>query len=392
VPAYAGIPVTYQGGGDTITLVRGYEDESRTAPHVDWTSLGKLDGTMVCYAGAQQLPSILDALRSHGWSSNDRAAVIYNGTMVTQTTIEGTLGELADLIREQPRREPAILVVGRVLGFREYLRWFDTRPLFGRRVLVTRPREQAVDLVERLSALGAEPVEAPMIQIVPPQDPGPLQRAATAADEFDWIIFTSSNAVEAFMNALLDANLDVRALKGPLLCAVGTGTAERLALYGIKVDLVPDEFRAEALVSALIRRGISVGTRVLLPHADIARDVVAGELRNAGAVVTEVIAYRTVLDESSRDDEGSDIYRMLLEGRIDVVTFTSASAVRNFARLFGEDQAVDLLRHTVVATIGPVTADAAAQLGIAVTVQPATYTIPALVDAIAAHFEAVRVQ
>ena len=387
VPAYAGIPVTYLGGGDTVTLVRGYEDESRTPPRVDWTSLGKLDGTMVCYAGAQQLPSILDALQSHGWSSNARAAVIYNGTTVTQTTLEGTLGELADMVREQPRREPAILVVGRVVGFREYLRWFDARPLFGRRVLVTRPREQAVELVDRLSALGAEAVEAPMIQIVPPQDPIPLRRAAAAAGEFDWIVFTSPNAVESFMNALLDAELDVRALKGPLLCAVGTGTRERLALYGIKVDLVPDEFHAEALVSALIRRGIVRGTRVLLPQADIARDVVANGLRSAGAVVTEVIAYRTILDESSRDDESLDIYRMLLDGRIDVVTFTSASAVRNFVRIFGEDQAVDLLTHTTVAAIGPVTAEAAVQLGIAVTIQPTTYTIPALVDAIAAHFD-----
>ena len=388
VPAYAGIPVTYPGGGDTITLVRGYEDESRTPPHIDWTSLGKLDGTMVCYAGAQQLPTILDALRSHGWSSNARAAVIYSGTTVNQTTLEGTLAELADMVREQPRREPAILVVGRVVGFREYLRWFDSRPLFGRRVLVTRPREQAAELVERLSALGADAIEVPMIQIVPPIDPDPLRRAASAADEFDWIVFTSPNAVEAFMNALLDADLDVRALKGPLLCAVGTGTADRLALYGIKVDLIPDEFRAEALVPALIHNGVTAGTRVLLPHADIARDVVASELRNVGAVVTEVIAYRTVLDESSRDDEGSDIYRMLLEGRIDVVTFTSASAVRNFARVLGEDQAADLLRHTVVATIGPVTAEAAGQLGMSVTIQPATYTIPALVDAIAAHFDA----
>ena len=207
VPAYAGIPVTYQGGGDTITLVRGYEDESRTPPHIDWTSLGRLDGTMVCYAGAQQLPSILDALLSHGWSHHARAAVIYNGTLTTQTTLDATLAELVDLVREHPRREPAILVVGRVVGFREYLRWFDARPLFGRRILVTRPREQALELVERLAALGAEPVEAPMIQIVPPDDPDPLRRAAAAAGEFDWIVFTSPNAVEAFMNALLDAAL-----------------------------------------------------------------------------------------------------------------------------------------------------------------------------------------
>jgi uroporphyrinogen III methyltransferase/synthase len=386
VPAYAGIPVTYPGGGETITLVRGYEDESRTPPDIDWASLARLDGTLVCYAGAQQLPRILDALRANGWADDDRAAIVYRGTLTTQETVEGTLSELHERVREQRLREPGILVVGRVVGFREYLRWFDARPLFGRRVLVTRARDQADDFVDRLSALGAEAVEAPMIQIAPPEDPGPLAVAAAQASEFDWIVFTSPNAVDAFMHALLDADRDVRALSGPRLCTVGAGTAEKLALYGIKVDLVPSEFRAEALVSAIVSRGPVRGARVLLPRADIGREVIAEELREAGALVTDVVAYRTLPDESSRDETGSDVYRGLLDGRIDVVTFTSPSAVRNFARLFGQDQVVDLLSHTVVASIGPVTTEAANRLGISVTVQPATYTIPALVEAIAAHY------
>jgi uroporphyrinogen III methyltransferase / synthase len=386
VPAYAGVPVTYPGGGDTITLVRGYEDESRTPPDIDWASLARLDGTVVCYAGSRQLPGILDALLSNGWADDDRAAVVYNGTKPTQETIDGTLVELARHVREHPRRDPAILVAGRVVGLREHLRWFDSRPLFGRRVLVTRPREQAAPFVEQLVQLGAEVVEAPMIQILPPLDPEPLRDAAAAADQFDWILFASTNAVDAFMNALLDGERDIRALNGPLLCAVGPGTADRLQANGIKVDLIPDEFRADAMATAMQRRGPVIGARVLLPHADIGRDVIAQRLREAGAIVTEVTAYRTVLDESSRDDENTDIYRMLLEGRIDVVTFTSASAVKNFARVFGEDQAADLLRHTTVAVIGPMTAQAAAELGVGVTIQPSTYTIPALSEAIAAHF------
>jgi uroporphyrinogen III methyltransferase/synthase len=391
VPAYAGIPVTYHGGGDTLTLVRGYEDESRTPPDVDWASLARLDGTIVCYAGAQQLPKILDALIHHGRSEDERAAIVYNGSLPTQETVAGSLGELAARFKEHQRREPAILIVGRVVGFRDYLRWYDSKPLFGRRVLVTRPREQAAELVERLTALGAEAVEAPMIQIVPPHDLAPLRQAAASADQFDWIVFTSTNAVDAFMHALLDGDRDVRALKGPMLCAVGSATAGRLALHGIKVDLVPDEFRAEALTTALLQRGPVEGARILLPHADIARDVVADQLRHDGAIVTEVVAYRTVPDESSRDDQGADVYRMLLDGRIDVVTFTSASAIRNFAALFGLDQAADLLRQTVVATIGPVTREAAVQLGIHVAIQPATYNIAALADAIAAHYHSATV-
>jgi uroporphyrinogen III methyltransferase/synthase len=384
VPAYAGVPVTYPGGGDTITLVRGYENESREVPNIDWASLAQLDGTIVCYAGSQQLPRILDALLANGWPRDGRAVVIYNGTMATQDSVTGTLGELLEAVRHHPRRDPAILVVGRVVGLRDHLRWFDARPLFGKRVLVTRPREQADELIDLLTTLGADPVVAPMIRIEPPEDPGPLLRAADNPREFDCIVFASINAVEAFMNALLDGSRDLRALAGPLLCAVGSGTAERLGRYGIRPDLVPQEFRSEALVTALLARGSMHDVRVLLPRSDIGREVVADQLREAGAVVTEVVAYRTVVEEGGRKED-PDVYGMLLQGQIDVVTFTSGSAIRNFVKVYGADQAVDLLRHTIVATIGPVTSDVATQLGVPVAVQPATYTIPAMVDAIAAY-------
>ena len=385
-PAYAGVPVTYPGGGDTITLVRGFEDEGRTRPNVDWKSLARLEGTIVCYAGAQQLPLVLESLIDNGWPTDAQAAIIYNGTLPSQETLSGTMGELLEMMREHSRRrQPGVLVAGRVAGFREHLRWYDSRPLFGKRVLVTRPREQAPELVDRLTALGAESIEAPMIRMAPPEDPDPLLRAAAAPEEFDWIIFTSANAVDAFMTALLDGERDVRALKGPRICTSGTATADKLASYGIKVDLIPHEFRGDAVVSALLALGSMKGVRVLLPRADIGREVIGEGLREAGAVVTEVVAYRTILEDAQREGD-PDIYGMLLEGKIDVATFTSPSAIRNFAKIHGAEQVADLLKNTVVATIGPVTADAARQLGIPVTIQPKTYTVPALVDAIAAHY------
>jgi uroporphyrinogen III methyltransferase / synthase len=385
-PSYAGIPITYPGGGDTLTFVRGYEDDGKTRASVDWASLAKLDGTIVCYTGAAQLPQILSALVANGRSPEDAAALVYEGTLPTQETFAGTLDELARAAMESSDRRPAILIVGRVAALREHLRWFDARPLFGKRILVTRPREQAAELVERLEAMGAQAIEAPMIRIVPPDDYGPLDEACARAGTYDWIVFSSANAVDAFVERLLATPQDLRALKGVKLGVVGPATAERLTRLGLKVDLTPSEYRAEAVLHAIAQHGEVRGLKVLLPRADIGRELLAEEFRRLGAEVTEVVAYRTVVAELEREGE-PDIYRMLLERRIDVVTFTSASAVRNFVRLLGAEQAADLLRTTVVASIGPVTAEAASQCSIETTVMPAVYTVPALVDAIVGYFE-----
>jgi uroporphyrinogen III methyltransferase/synthase len=386
VPGYAGIPITYPGGGDTLTFVRGHEDDGRTRANVDWTSLARLDGTIVCYAGPQQLPQIASALLSHGRGRDEPVALVYSGTMPTQETVVGTLEEIARTTKESTDRRPAVLIVGRVVALRQHLQWFDTRPLFGKRIVVTRPREQAAELIERIEAMGAEAIEAPMIRIEPPEDYAPLDAACRAAAEFDFIVFSSANAVDSFMERLLLSPLDLRALNGVKLCAVGPATAERLTRHGLKIDVTPAEFRAEALVHAIAAAGSMRGVRVLLPHGDIGREIVADELRKQGADVTEVIAYRTVVVEPDREGD-PDIYRMLLERKIDVVTFTSASAVRNFVKALGQEQAVDLLRTTIVASIGPVTAETATQCEIQTTIMPSHYTVPALVAAIVDYFE-----
>lgn len=385
--SYAGVPLTYPGGGDTLTFVRGHEDEGRTRASVDWTSLARLDGTIVCYAGPDQLPHMLRALISHGRPSDDTAALIYDGTLVTQETTLGSIESIARKVSQSSDRRPAILVVGRVAALREHLRWFDTRPLFGKRILVTRPREQAAELVDRLEALGADAVEAPLIRIVPPEDYGPLDRACAKLSAFDWIVFASANAVEVLMARLLASPGDVRSLGGVRLCAVGPQTAERLARHGLKVDFTPSEYHADALVNGFAQLGPVEGLRVLVPRADIGREIVADELRRLGATVTDVVAYRTVPVDPERDG-GPDIYRMLLERRLDVVTFTSPSAVRTFVELLGAEPAADLLHATTVASIGPVTAEAAAQHHIHSAIVPSEYTVPALVEAIVSHFKA----
>jgi uroporphyrinogen III methyltransferase/synthase len=388
IPAYAGIPITYPGAGDTLTLVRGHEAETDEAPTVDWERLAGIDGTLVCYAGARQVGAIVGALLANGRSPDESAALIYAGTTPGQETITGTVGTIAERARSG---DAAMLVIGQVAGLRDHLRWFDNRPLFGRRIVVTRSREQASELVDLLEERGAEAIQAPTIRIAPPEDADALNRACAEAGGYDWIVFTSVNAVESFMGRLV-ANGDVRDLKGVRLCAIGASTAQRAGAYGIRVDLTPDESRSEAIVETLAASVNLKGTKFLLPRADIAREILAEQLRDAGAIVTEVAAYRTMLAGGGDRSGDQDIYRMLLDRQIDAVTFTSASTVKNFAKIFGEDQAADLLRATTVASIGPVTAEAAQQLGIATTVMPKKYTIPDLVDALVEHFTAQRVE
>jgi len=385
VPAYAGIPVTYPEGGDVLVLVRGAEDASDTPPKLDWTRLAGLDGTIVCYAGARQIGAIAAELVAHGRPPDESAALVYGGTMPGQQTI---VGRLADIGGRAKADATAMFVIGRVAGLREHLRWFDDRPLFGRRIVVTRSREQAAELVEMLEERGAEAIQAPTIRIAPPDDPELLDQACREAGTYDWIVLTSVNGVDHFMRRLLEVS-DIRELKGVRICTIGSSTAERLSRYGIRVDLMPDEYRAEAVIEALRAREPLEGKRFLLPRADLARELLADELRASGAEVTEVAAYRTLPAGPERNGD-HDVYRMLLDRQIDAVTFTSASTVKNFARIFGADQAADLLSTTVVASIGPVTAEAAQQLGIATTVMPERYTIPDLVNALVAHFAAAQ--
>ena len=254
-----------------------------------------------------------------------------------------------------------------------------TLPLAGVRVLVTRAKAQAAEMSARLESLGAEAVEAPMIAIAPPDDPGPLDAACDRVGTFDWVVFTSVNAVSRVAGRLAGPG-GARNLGGPRLCAVGAATAEALAGHGLRVDLVPDEYRAEGVIRAMRGEGDLTGVRVLLPRGDLARDLLPIELRRAGAEVTAVTAYRTV--PAGLDGEGPDILGMLRGRRVDVVTFTSGSSVRNFSRAMGERQAAELLRHVEVACIGPVTAEAASRLDIATTIMPAESTVPALLEAI----------
>ncbi len=385
---YAGVPLTYPGAGDTLTLVRGYEGETGTAPDVNWSRIAAGRGAVAMFVGARQLGEVVDSLLKHGRSLDESAVLIADGTTPEQATVQGTLETIGRRAKDAALRFPAMFVVGAVVGLRDHLRWFDDRPLSGKRVLVTRSREQAGELIELLEEYGANPILAPTVRVEQAGDGAALDRACAEVGSFDWIVFTSANGVDRFLSRLLAGRGDVRDLKGVRLCAIGPGTAAPLQRLGIKVDLLPSESGAEAIGEALGGADLK-GRRLLMLRADQARDALPDLLRQAGAEVVEVVAYRTVL-EAIEPGREPDIYRMLLEKQIDAVTFTSASSVRNFVTIVGADAAPDLLKATAVACIGPVTAEAAQQLGIETTVMPQAYAIPALVDALAEHFAARR--
>ena len=381
-PGLAGCSVAEPEAAPLVVVSEGGADAEREAA-VDWSRLAPLPATIVAEGGGASLGRIADALVRHGRSPEEPATLVLDGTLPAQDVVEGSLRNARDASLEMADSATAVLVVGRSSRRPAALRWFDRRPLGGRRVLVTRPRAQAAAFVDLLADLGADPVEAPMIRIAPPEDDGPLEAACAAAATFDWIVFTSANGVDAFLERLLTGARDVRALGTSRLCAIGPATSARLRRHGLKADLVPDEHRGEAVGAALAREQDLAGARILLPRADIARAALPDALRRAGAEVVDVAAYRTLPAGAA---EGAEVARMLRRRDLDVVTFTSASTVRSFVDRLRPESAAELLAGVAVASIGPVTAEAARRLGIDTSIMPATYTGPALAQAIAAHF------
>ena len=387
--AYAGIPVTYPGAGDALVLVRGQEDEAGALPDVDWQALSAIDGTVACYAGGRLVPALLQRLLENGAEADSPAALIYRGTLPGQRTLVGTIGTLFEATSGEATPEPALLIVGQVVGLREHLRWFDERPLFGKRIVITRSPEQASELVDALETLGAQAIPAPTFRVAPPEDPEAVDRAAASVDEYDWVVFEAASTVTRFLAALTRGPRDLRALGRVHLCAIGPSTGDRLTAAGIRPDVVVPEASPESVADAMTGVAPIDGRRVLIVRPDHVHGALASDLERHGASVTDLIAYRTA--PASPDSPGAqDLYRRLLDGHIDAVTFTSPTALRRFAVLIGEEQAADLLNTTTVVTIGPVTAAAAAEMGVRAPLVARSYTVDGLVQALVDHFASAR--
>jgi len=376
--AYAGIPVTHRDLASGVALVTGHEAQDKPDSALDWQALARWPGTLVFYMGVRNLPTIAENLVAHGRSPDTPAAAIHWGTTPRQRTVTGSLATLPGLVLRAELKAPAIIVVGAVVALRDRLAWFEQRPLLGRRIVVTRARAQASDLVAQLDALGAETIEAPAIHIEPPEDPADIERAAREAASFDWIVFTSVNGVDAYFAALAGAGLDARALAGVGVATIGPATTERLGRFGIRSDLQPETYTGAAVAEALAAGADLRGRRVLLPRADIAPKELADALRSHGAVVSDIVAYRTVLDTASADA----VTDALGAGQVDWLTFTSSSTVRNFLGVVGAE-AVRASRARI-ASIGPTTSATLREAGLEPDVEADPHTMPALVDAIVA--------
>lgn len=380
VPAYAGIPITHRDFTASFTVVTGHEEPGKETSNVNWPRLAQDPGTLVFLMGVGNLPQIVENLVKHGKDAQTPIALIRWGTRPEQRVVTGTLSNIVEVVEKAGIKSPAIIIIGQVVTLRDTLRWFEDKPLFGKRVLVTRSREQASVLSEKLENLGAEAWEYPTIKIQEPDDLAALDAAVAHAGDYNWIIFTSVNGVNAFFQRLKAQKLDIRTLKDAKICAIGPKTAEDLEERGLLVDVMPEVFRAEAVVEALKGR-IQAGDKVLLPRADLARQVLVDSLQQLGADVHEVISYQTVLADET---DTQLLLEKLQAGEIHVVTFTSSSTVTNFLRLIGDHR--DLLQGVTMACIGPVTAETAEKNGLHVDICAEQYTIDGLVNAIQGYY------
>ncbi len=378
-PAYAGIPVTHRELASSVAFITGHEDPTKPETAIDWQRLATAIDTLVFYMGVGNLREIAARLIEHGRDPRTPVAVIRWGTTPEQRTVVGTLATIADDVDRAGLKPPAITVVGDVVRLSETLRWFDNRPLFGKRIIVTRAREQASALSQRLREAGAIPIEYPVIAFAPPDDWAPLDDALRRLESFGWVIFTSVNGVRFVLERMRALGIDEQQLMSRRIGAIGPATAAELARAGLRASFVPNEFVAEAVIEQI---GDVHGQRILLPRADIAREALAEGLAAKGATVENVVAYRTVLGEAE-----AGVVDLLRDGQIDAVTFTSSSTVRNFfARLeqsgMTHDEARRCLESVTIAAIGPITARTAREHGLTVAIEAERYTIDGLMEAL----------
>ncbi len=377
-PNYAGIPITHRDHCSSFTVITGHEDPTKEDSQLDYAALARMSGTKVVLMGVERIRRIAEQLIAHGMKDSTPVAMIRWGTTGRQQSIESTLRGIADLVEKTGFAAPAVTVIGEVVKLRKELNWFESRPLFGQRIVVTRTREQASQLSSQLSELGADILEIPTIKLAAPTKGGDLKDAILGLNSYDWAIFTSPNGVEQFFHYFFAAFDDLRDLGGVKIAAVGPATAEKLRQLHLKVELMPERYVTSEIAAAFQAYESLENLKVLLLRAEVANPELPRELEGLGAIVDDVACYQTVAETEDRNGAAA----RLLESGADWITFTSSSTVEHFHARFNLPELLAKYPKLRLASIGPETSKALQTLGLKPHVEARKHTIPGLVSAI----------
>jgi uroporphyrinogen III methyltransferase/synthase len=377
-PNYAGIPITHREHCSSFTVITGHEDPTKAESSIDWALMAKLPGTKIVLMGVERIREIAGQLVANGMPAKTPVAMVRWGTTGRQQSIEGTLETIADIVAEKKFSAPAVTVIGGVVALRKKLNWFEQRPLFGRRIVVTRTRDQASQLSRQLLELGAEVLEIPTIRTVPAEERVLLMEAMVGLNSYDWIVFTSPNGVAHFFDAFFKGFEDLRDIGGVRIAAVGPATAAKLRELHLKVDLMPDVYIASAIGKAFAKFESIENLKILLLRAEVANPDLPKTLEALGAIVDDVACYRTIPETEDFNGAAAD----LLENGADWITFTSSSTVENFHARFDLPKLLAKFPALKLASIGPETTKALADLGLAPTAEAKPHNLDGLVKAV----------
>jgi uroporphyrinogen III methyltransferase/synthase len=380
VSAYAGIPLTHRDYASNISIITGSNEKNQEDIRIEWDKIATRSGTIVFLMGARKLPIIVKNLIKHGKNPDTPIAVIQWGTTPMQKTCVGTLKTIVDITTKAKVVPPALTIIGEVVNLKQDIDWFETLPLLGKTIVVTRAEEQAEPFIQLLRDSGAEPLAFPVIQTFPPDDWSPIDSALSHLDQYYGVIFTSVNGVKYFIERLREKGLDIRELKGVRIYAIGRKTEKAVLDLGIRADVVPEKFVAESLIESIRRENVQ-GKKFLLPRAAVAREVLPEQIRALGATVDVAPVYQTLPPKA----DNAPLVAKLKNGLVDVITFTSSSTVKNFVEITGLSS---WPKKPTIACIGPITAKTAEDLGLQVEIMPEEYTVEGLASAIEKHFKA----
>ena len=377
-PNYAGIPLTHRDFCSTYQVITGHEDPTKPDSGLDWAQIARMPGTKVVLMGVERIRRIAAELVANGMAAKTPVAMVRWGTTGRQKTITGTLATIADVVDAEKFTAPAVTIIGDVVSLRKKLNWFERRPLFGRRVVVTRTREQASQLSRQLAEQGAEVMEIPTIKVVPPEDRQPLVEAMGALGEYDWVVFTSPNGVTAFFEYFFKAFDDIRVIGRLRFAAVGPATAAKLKELHLAVDAMPEEYIASKVAAAIAKVDGVENLRILCLRAEVASPDLVAKLEELGAIVDDVACYRTVPET----DDITGAAAKLVEEGADWVTFTSASTVENFHARFDLPALLKRFPSLKTLSIGPETSKALAALGLEPTAEAKPHNLDGMVKAL----------